>query len=118
MNKYFHNYMTKDETSFPTVTKESMMVTCIIDAMEGRDVATADIYGAFPQMDMVHGNFTVCARLCGVLADLLVKIDQLKFTDKVVLKGGQKVIYAVLKKALYGALIASLLFWKYLSCTL
>jgi len=28
------------------------MATCLIDAIEGRDVATADIPGAFPQATM------------------------------------------------------------------
>ena len=67
---------------------------------------------SFIQTDMVHGNHTVLIRIFGVLADLLVKIDPSKFADKFVLGGGYKVIYAVLKKALYGALIAILLFWR------
>ena len=83
--------------------------------MDGRDVSITDIPVSFLQIDMVHGNRTVCVRLYGVLSDLLVKIDLKHFTEKVVLEGGQKVIYAALKKSLYGALIASLLLWQYLS---
>ena len=64
---------------------------------------------------MVHIIRTLRARLCGVLADVLVNIYPSKFTDKVDLEGGQKVIYVVLKNSLYGALIASLLFWIDLS---
>ena len=59
---------------------------------------------------MVRRHRIVCVRLCGVLADVLVKIDPERFADKVVLEGGQKVIYAYLKEALYSALIVSLLF--------
>ena len=87
------------------------MVTCIIDEMEVRDVTVSDITGVFLQTDMVHGNHIVRVRLCGVLWDLLVNINPEKFAEKVVLEGGQKVTYAVLNKALYGASIASLLFW-------
>ena len=87
------------------------MATCIIDEMEVRDVTVSDITGVFLQTDMVHGNHIVRVRLCGVLWDLLVNINPEKFAEKVVLEGGQKVTYAVLNKALYGASIASLLFW-------
>ena len=102
--------MTKEEKIPPTVMQESLMVTCIIDEMEGRDVTISNITGAFIQTDMVHGNHIVRVRLCGVLWDLLVNIDPEKFAEKVVLEGGKKVIYAALNKSLYGALISSLLF--------
>ena len=95
--------------------QESLTVTYVIDEMDGRDLAISDVPGAFLQTDMVHGDHTVCIRLCGILADLLVSIDPLKFVHKFFLEGGQKVIYAVPKKALYGALIASLIFWWDLS---
>jgi hypothetical protein len=45
-------YMTKEETSSPTVAIESVMLSCMIDAHEGRNVATADIPGAFMQTYM------------------------------------------------------------------
>ena len=96
-------------------TQGSLIITCFIDAMEGRDVAVSNIPGAFLQMDMVHVNRIVRIRLWGVLVDLLVKIDLVKFSEKLVLEGGQKVIYSSLKKALYGALIASQIFWRDLS---
>jgi hypothetical protein len=41
--------MSKEDTSLPTVATESLMLTCIIDAIEGRDVATVDLPGAFMQ---------------------------------------------------------------------
>ena len=57
-------------------------------------------------------NDSVRIRLCGVLLDMLVNIDSAKFAEKVVLEGGQKVIYASLKKDPYDDLIASLLLWR------
>jgi hypothetical protein len=45
-------FLGKDETSSPTVSIETVMLTSIIDAQEGRDVATVDIPGAFMQVDM------------------------------------------------------------------
>ena len=45
-------YMTKDETSSLTVSTEALLVTCLINATEERDVATVHIPGAFMQSDM------------------------------------------------------------------
>ena len=42
----------KDDASAPTIVIESVMISCTIDAKEGRDVATVDIPGAFMQADM------------------------------------------------------------------
>ena len=42
-------WKTKEETAAPTVMIESVMLTCAIDSKEGRDIATADIPGAFLQ---------------------------------------------------------------------
>ena len=61
------------------------------------------------------GDRIVRVRLAGILAELLVKIDPDKYGDKVTIEGGQKVTHAVLRKALHGALISSLLFWRDLS---
>ena len=112
------NNMTKEETRSPTIMQESLIVIFNINAMEGRDVAVANIPVAFIQKDMMHINQLVCVRLCGVLSYILVRIEPETFVDKVLLEGGQRVIYAALKKALYGALIESLLFSWYLSSVL
>jgi hypothetical protein len=36
-------YHSKEEASSPTVSLESVLMTCAIDAAEGRDIATVDI---------------------------------------------------------------------------
>ena len=43
------DYISKEDASSPTVTTESVLLTCIIDAEEGRDVAVIDIPNAFIQ---------------------------------------------------------------------
>ena len=45
-------YTKKEEASSPTVSIEALMISCMIDAEEGREVATIDIPGAFMQADM------------------------------------------------------------------
>ena len=104
-------YKTKEETSSPTVSIEALLLSCMIDAMEKRDVATLDIPGAFMQADIdeeVHIKFD------GELIDLLCQVDP-SLAQYVAVENGKKVLYTVLNKALYGTVQASLLFWKRLS---
>ena len=104
--------MSKEESSSPTVANESVLLTCTIDAFENRDVATVDIPGAFLHADM---DGIVHLRIDGAMADLLISLDPEKYTKYVELRNGKKVIFLLLKKALYGTLKASLLFWQLLS---
>ena len=104
-------YKSKEETSSPTISTEALFLTCIINALEYRDVATLDIPGAFMQADM---DELVHLRIEGEIARLLIRIDE-KYKSMVTYEGGKPVIYAELKKALYGTLQAALLFWQELS---
>lgn len=65
-------YKTKEETSSPTVSIESLMLSCVIDAKEGRNVFTCDIPGAFMQVDMDEQVFL---KLEGDIALLLIRLD-------------------------------------------
>jgi hypothetical protein len=65
-------YMSKEETSSPTAATEALILTCIINAIEGCDVATCDIPGAFMQSDM---KGKVVMKLEGVMAEVIIKID-------------------------------------------
>jgi hypothetical protein len=105
----------KEDSSSPTVSLEALMLSCAIDAKEGRDVATADIPGAFMQTNM---DQTVYMQIDGMMADLLVKINPSLYTKYTLKERGKTVIYVRLKKALYGTITALLLFWKDLSTAL
>jgi Reverse transcriptase (RNA-dependent DNA polymerase) len=107
-------YTAKEEASSPTVSIESIMLTSVIDALEGRHVATADIPGAFMQADM---DETVHMRLVGTMVELLLRIAP-EYEQYVVIEGGQKVLYVLLLKALYGTMRAALLFWRKLTSKL
>ena len=99
----------KDDASSPTVTTESVLLSCVIDAKEQRDVATVDIPGAFMQGDQ---DETVHMHLEGTLAELLTKCDPKLYRQYVVTENNQPVLYVELIKALYGTLRAALIFCK------
>jgi hypothetical protein len=105
-------YLSKEDVSSPTVAIESVLLTCAIDALERRDVATVDIPGAFMQADM---DEVVHMKLEGQMAELLVRLDPKLYRKYVHSCNGKPILYVELKKALYGTLKAALLFWKRLS---
>lgn len=105
----------KEDASSPTVAIEAVMLSCVIDAEERRDVAILDIPGAFMQADM---DEIVHMRLDGKMAELLVRIDPNTYEKYVVHENSKPALYVVLKKALYGTLRAALLFWRRLSSQL
>ena len=111
-------YTPKIETSSPTVSLAGIMLTCMIDAFEKRDVATVDIPGAFIQTKMPKDEKDVHVVLDGRMAELLAKISPSTYQEYVHQRRGQAYIYCKLNVALYGTLKAALLFWKKLSKSL
>jgi hypothetical protein len=105
-------YKTKHETSSPTVSCEAVFLTSIIDAQENRTVVTMDIPGAFLHAYM---DETVHMRLDGPMAELLVRVDPIKYGPFLQKEGRDMVLYVLLNKALYGTLQAALLFWQNLT---
>ena len=63
-------YTGKDESSSKTATIESEMLTCMVEALERRDVTIADVPGVFLQTDMDEIVYMV---LRGKLVDTLLK---------------------------------------------
>ena len=57
----------------PTVSNEGLMLSCMIYAMEGQEVATANIPGAFLQTDYDKGYIHI--KLEGYMVTLLEEID-------------------------------------------
>ena len=105
----------KDDASSHTVATESVLLCCVIDAKERRDIATVDIPGAFMQGDQ---DETVHMRLEGTLAELLTKCDPKLYRQYVVTENNKPVLYVELIKALYGTLHAALIFWHKLTSKL
>ena len=88
----------------------------MIDAIEGRNVATVDMSGAVMQSDM-EGEDTFM-KIEGKMVDILKRIDPKMYEKYIITENGHEVLYVKLKKALYDKLQGSLLFWKNLTATL
>ena len=66
------DWLSKEYMLPPTVSTEGLMLSYLIDAMEGRKVATADIPGAFLQTD--HNVEDIHIKLEGAMVTILEEI--------------------------------------------
>ena len=66
-------HVSKEESSSPTVSTESVLLTSIIDAHEGRNVAVIDIPNAFIQTRVQDAKDRIIICVTGVTAKWLVK---------------------------------------------
>jgi hypothetical protein len=76
---------------------------------------SADIPNAFIQAHLPateDGDERVIMKITGVLVDLLVSIDPTKYGPFVVTDKGTKTLYVQVVRALYGMLVASLVWYR------
>ena len=109
------SWIGKEDSASPTAALESVMLTCVIDAHEGRDVMCNDVPNAFIQTSLPQpksGEARVTMKITGVLVDMLVQLNPEVYGKYVVFENGRKIVYVVVLKAIYGMLIASLLWYK------
>jgi hypothetical protein len=90
------------------------MLSLIVDVFEGRDVATADVVGAYLLADM---DDFVLLKLTGDAVDIMCKAND-KYEKFVTIENGKKVLYLRLLKALYGCVRSALLWYELFSSTL
>ena len=108
-------YITKEESTSPTISTEAVFLTAVVNAWEHRKVAVLDVPGAFMQVDM---DELVHVRFSGEMVDKLLEIDYELYSGYVTIERGEKVMYVELLKALYGTLRAARLFWEKLHAKL
>jgi hypothetical protein len=108
------DYISKDDASSPTVTTEAILLSCIIDAKEGRDVAVIDIPNAFIQMRVEDEGDMAIIKIRGSLVDILVQIFASGVYKSYVTtdKKGTKQLLVQCQNALYGTMVASLLYYR------
>ena len=98
-------YISKEEAASPKTALESLLITLLIDAWEGRDVATADVVGAY--LNAYIEDFVI-VKLVGDEVDIISSLNPV-YKDFVISENGKKVLYLQLIKALYGWIKSGLL---------
>ena len=107
------DYISKEDASSPTVATESVLLSCIIDAEEGRDVAVIDIPNAFVQTRVEDEKDMAFIKIRGILVDILVEIAPDVYKKYVTKdKKGMKQLLVQCQNALYGTMVASLLYYR------
>ena len=105
-------FMTKEEAASPTVSMETMSLTSVIDAKEGREVAVIDIPNAFIQTRIEDEKDMVIIRVRGVLVDMLIDIAPDVYKPYVTTDAkGRKQLLLQCLNAIHGTVIASLLYY-------
>jgi hypothetical protein len=96
---------TKEETTTPMVSTDALMISLMIDPKERRDVAMADVEGAYLHADMED---FVLLKLVGKAVDIMCQVNP-KYEKFVVIENGKMALYLQLLKALYGCVQTALL---------
>jgi hypothetical protein len=112
-------HVTKEESSSPTVSTESVLLTSIVDALEERDVAIIDIPNAFIQTRVQDAKDRVIIRITGVIVDWLVKAAPKVYATYVAVNSrGEKSLLVECFNAIYGTMVAGLLYYRKFSSSL
>ena len=64
-------YLTKEESSLPTVSLYTLMGSCVIYTMDERKVITVNIPGAFLQGDWQQDEHPGCIMFKGIMVDMI-----------------------------------------------
>ncbi|KAL7571930.1 hypothetical protein ACA910_006562 [Epithemia clementina (nom. ined.)] len=107
-------WMDRKETASPTVATEAILLTVMVDAHESRDVMIADIPNAFTQTPMpkAEKGERLIIKIRGTLVNMLVEMNPKIYKEQVVIEAGNKILYVIVTKAIYGMLVSALLFYK------
>jgi hypothetical protein len=105
----------KEDSASPTASLESIFLTSIIAVKEERDIVMADIPNAFIQTlmpELEEGQERVIMKFKGAVLEILVELAPDLYGPYVVLEDGKRVLYLQVLRALYGMLVAALLWYR------
>jgi hypothetical protein len=109
------DFISKENASSPTVATESVLLTSLVDAQENCNIAIMDILNAFIQMVVEDDEDKVVMRITGHMVNVLVKVVPKVYGPYVSTnKQGRKQLLVECLNAIYGTMVASLLYyWKF-----
>ena len=94
--------ISKEDASSPTITTEAVLLSCIINAKERRDVTVINIPNAFIQTRVEDEGDMAIIKICGVIVDILVQIAPDIYKSYVTTdKKGTKQLLVQCQNALY-----------------
>ncbi len=112
-------HVTKEESSSPTVSTKAVLLTSIVDGLEGRNVAIVDIPNAFIQTQVHDAKDCVIVCITGVIVDWLVKVAPKVYLPCVKTNSrGEKSLLEECFNAIYGTMVAGLLYYYKFSSSL
>ena len=103
-------WMSREESSSPTVSLPAVVLTSVIDAHEGREVAIIDIPNAFVQTE--NSGEIVFMKIRGELAKILVELSPETYERFLCYENGKPILHVKVLRALYGMIQSSLLCYK------
>jgi hypothetical protein len=107
------DHISNEDASSPTFAMEAVLLSCIIDAEEGRDVAVVDIPNVFVQTRVENEKDMAFIKILGVLVDILVEIAPDVYKSYVSRdKKGMKQLLVQCHNALYGKMVARILYYR------
>jgi hypothetical protein len=107
------DFTDKEDASSPTVTQDSVVLTCTIDAKENQDVVTINIPNTFIQRVVEDSKDRVIIQIQGLMVDILEKIEPHVYGPYMTFdKQGNKQLLVECLNAIYGTMVASLLYYK------
>jgi hypothetical protein len=108
------NWYTKERTTSPTISNDSLMAILTLSAAERRKIAMWDVEGAYLLADQ---DDYVLLKFTGESVDVLCKVDK-GYEAFVTIENGKRVLYLELLKALSGCLKSALLWYELYSTKL
>ncbi len=103
-------YIMKKDVRSLTVSSVAVMLTCVVDANENREVAIVDIPNAFVQTVVKDEKDGAFIRIRGPLVNILLSIAPDVYGSYVIVgKKGKKQLLVQCLTALYVTMVASLL---------
>ena len=97
----------------PTVSAKALLTTAVIDSKQNGDVITLDIPNAFVQTPMPQSEQRVIMRINEILVKYLEELFSETYSKYITYQNNTKILCVEMKKALYGMILSSLLFYKH-----
>jgi len=109
-------YVSRDETTSPTMSLQALFATLIIDVHEGRKVQMFDVPGAYLHAEILKDE-KVYMKFEGDFADIMCEVNR-EYKKFVTIERGRRVLYVRVLKAIYGMIERALRWYDLFSSTL